>query len=360
MEEAAAHTETGWQDELGALNEFVRSNPEIRITPQSMRIPKPCREEFYARVDAVVEKLAGALAQKRLEEASEIAGRIVEVRNRICERSNLKQYRLPASIENLVENPVKAVSGPLFELVLDSVQNGRSGEEIEDRAQQLLFPFLKDLQRCAYEAWAYLTVIDAWKPIRFYGIVTTDFAKLTVAETDEAIVGYQFSSPDKRLPETVFETEDGKTVAVKTETGLELDYYGEKVSREKGYSSGGNTVNELAHRVLLAYRFPSPQEVTLIADAEKRFVKPTDLTCTFLLPSEMENEYLFSSFVRHIRTVRSLRPVQVLSFDENGAFPEEWAADPRIPGWERTAVGNDPEPLRRIAEKAFVIRKQEV
>ena len=153
-------------------------------------------------------------------------------------------------------------------------------------------------------------------------------------------MGHQVSSPDKRLPETVFETADGKTIAVKCEVGLELDYYGEKVSREKGYSSGGDTVDELAHRVLLAYRFPSPQELTLTADAERQFVKPTDLTCTFLLLSEME--------------VRSLRPVQILSFDENGAFPTEWISDPRIPKWERTAVYDNPAVLKTIAEKVFI------
>ena len=234
---------------------------------------------------------------------------------------------------------------------MDSLQNNREETELLDRAAQLLAPFLKDLQRGAYETWAYLSLIEAWRPVRFYGIVTTDFKKLTVTEADEVIMGHQVSSPDKRLPETVFETADGKTIAVKCEVGLELDYYGEKVSREKGYSSGGDTVDELAHRVLLAYRFPSPKETLLIADAEKNYVRPTDLTCTFLMPGEMESEYLFSSFVRHIRTVRSLRPVEVLSFDDRGAFPEAHSDDPRIPKWERQAVGYDPEKLQQIAAK---------
>ncbi len=166
-------------------------------------------------------------------------------------------------------------------------------------------------------------------------------------------MGYQQSSPDKRLPEMVFETAEGKTIAIKTETGLEMDYYGEKVSREKGYSSGGNTVNELAHRVLLTYCFPSPKAVGFLADAEKAFVRPTDLTCTFLLPSEMENEYLYSSVVRHLSTIRSLRPVQVLSFDQNGAFPAVEIPALSLPRWERTAVGYDREQLKCIANKLF-------
>ncbi len=346
--------ETSWREEYSALTDYVREHTEIRVTPQSLRIPKALREEFYARIDTAVNKLADAFAGRRMEEAKETAARIEAVRRRIYAESSLKRYRLPASIENLIAAPAQAVSRPLFELLMDSLQNGRNMEETEDRAGQLLTPFLKDLLRCAYEAWAYLTIIEAWQPVRFYGIVTTDFSRLTVSEADEVIMGYQFSSPDKRLPETVFETADGQTVAVKSETGLELDYYGEKVSREKGYSSGGNTVNEMSHRVLLAYRFPSPHEVQLIADAERNFVRPTNLTCSFLLPSEMENEYLFSSFVRHIRTVRSLKPVQLLSFDQNGAFPESLISDSRIPAWERTVVAYDSEQLKQIAAKLFL------
>ena len=340
-----------WSEVFAALKAFASSHDDIRVTPQSLRIPKLYRDEFYALVDKAALSLAGELAGERLAEITSLAEKLAEVRGRICSGSNLRAYRLPASLENLIVSPEKAVSQPLFSLMLDALQNSLSPAEVQDRAAQLILPAINDLQRCAYEAWAYLGILEAWQPVRFYGIVTTDFSKLTVTETDEVTMGYQYTSPDKRLPETVFVTADGRTIAVKTEVGLELDYYGEKVSRDKGYSSGGNTVDELAHRVLLAYRFPSPQELGIIADAERNFVRPTDLMCSFVLPREMENKYLFSSFVRHLRMVRSLRPVQILSFDKRGSFPDGAEQDPLVPKWERTAVGYDEGMLREIASK---------
>ena len=342
-----------WQEAYEALTAYVGGNEAIRISPTSLRIPKPEREAFYSRVDDVVEKLAAGLAGERLGEAAALAKELEAIRQRIYSSSNLRAWRLPMSIENLIRSPEKAASQPLFEQVLDALQYGRRTEELEDRAGQVLFPFLKDLHRCTYEAWAYLGIVEAWHPVRFYGIVTTDFTSLTVAEADEVTMGYQQSSPDKRLPEMAFETEAGETLAIKTETGLELDAYGEKVSREKGYSSGGNTVNELAHRVLLTYRFPNPQSVGFLADAEKGFVRPTDLTCTFLLPSEMENEYLYSSVVRHLNAVRSLRPVQLLSFDPNGRFPTIENRNLSLPNWERTVIGYEKKQLEQVAGKLF-------
>ena len=356
MEERKSET---WQEAFQSLTAYVGESETIRISPTSLRIPRAEREDFYALVDEVVARLVSELAGERLRETEDLAKQIEGIRQRIYIASNLKAWHLPASIENLIHAPERAASGPLFDLVLDALQNGRSCEELEDRGGQILFPYLNDLQRCTYEAWAYLSIVEAWRPVRFFGVITADFKTLELSETDEVTMGYQQSSPDKRLPETVFETADGKTLAIKTETGLEMDYYGEKVSREKGYSSGGNTVNEMAHRVLLAYRFPNPQAVGFLADAEKTFVRPTDLTCTFLLPSEMENEYLYSSVIRHLNTIRSLQPVQILTFDQNGVFPDVAIPGLSLPRCERTAVGYDREQLKRIADRLFKNQKIE-
>lgn len=343
----------GWREAYASLTAYARGSETIRLSPTSLRIPKAERERFYALVDGTVSELVSGLAGERLGETVTLAGEIDALRQRIYTAGNLRAWRLPASIENLIRSPERAASGPLFDLVLDALQNGRSCEELEDRAGQILLPYLRDLQRCTYETWAYLSIVEAWHPVRFYGAVTADFRTLTVTETDEVTMGYQQSSPDRRMPEAVFETAARQTLAIKTETGLELDYYGEKVSREKGYSSGGNTVDELAHRVLLVYRFPDPQSVGFLADAEKGFVRPTDLTCTFLLPGEMGNEYLYSSVLRHLSTVRSLRPVQVLTFDQNGDFPSVAGPGLTLPRWERTVVGYSRDRLNTIADKLF-------
>ena len=117
------NAENLWREAYAELTEYVGQNPEIRITPQSMRIPKPMREGFYSRIDAVTKTLAAELAGVRLEEAKSLAQRIEEVREQIYTGSSLKRYRLPASVENLITDPEQAVSGPLFELVMDSLQH---------------------------------------------------------------------------------------------------------------------------------------------------------------------------------------------------------------------------------------------
>ena len=59
-----------WQEAYDALTAYVSGNEAIRISPTSLRIPKPEREAFYSRVDDVVEKLAAGLAGERLTTAN--------------------------------------------------------------------------------------------------------------------------------------------------------------------------------------------------------------------------------------------------------------------------------------------------
>ena len=59
-----------------------------------------------------------------------------------------------------------------------------------------------------------------------------------------------------------------------------------------------------------------------------------------------------AGFEKRIRTVRSRRPVQVLTWDENGAFPDGFLKDsPGVPPVfvERRIVGTDEGKLMEIA-----------
>lgn len=347
----ATNETKAWIKEYSVLREFIAANEGIKITPTSMRIPRELRAEFYARIDSVELSLAEELAGERLEEAKILAEKLGQLRDRIVENSNLRAYRLPATVENLIRNPYAAAARPILSVVMDALQTGFEPDEIENRSAQLIFPFIKDVSRSAYELWCYLTILDSWQPKTFYGIATFDAVNFVISETDEVIVGSQVSHVERRLPETVVVTADGRTIALKTEVGMELYYYGRKHTKESGYSSNGNTVDEVAHRALLAYEFPAVDKVDVLADAAKHFVRPASLLCTFLMPYEMENNYQVSSFVERLRTVRSLKPVQVLTFDENGSFPDGMTEDEKVPKLERTVVGYDSQKLQEIAAK---------
>lgn len=347
----AERTEQNWRTEFSGFREFLAGHPEIRITKKSLAIPKEQREAFYARLEGISRALAESLLGDRAAEGAEMAARCQAVRKELLMQTGLKELRLPSALENWIVSPASVLARPVFGLMLDGIQQRLPEEEIEVRAARELRSFAGDLFRNAYEIWAYYGIVAALKPVRFYGIQSPDTVQVNVVDTDMVQVGYQVTSPERRLPEAVFETADGRTFAMKSESAGEIAFYGTKIHRKQDFSSGGNTADELTHRVLLLYRLEKKEEAGLLANREKLYIRPADLMCEYLLPEEMSGSYSVSGFVERMRTIRSRRSVQVLTLDERGEFPKEMAEDPAVPKWERVVVGCDREKLAQIAEK---------
>lgn len=339
-----------WAEGYSKLRTFVSERADIRMTEKSLSIPRIHREEFYRRIDEIGVSLAREVLGKQTEEAVRLASMCEQVRSDLVRQSNLKAFRLSASLENLIADPQTALAKPILGLILDGLQQRLCKEELESRAAQAMVPYARDLMRNAYEAWCYYGIVKMLKPVRFYGIYSADTVEVVPVETDEIRVGWQVTSSERRMPEAVFETEDGRTFAMKSEVGMEVSYYGMRITKKQDFSSGGNTMDQIAHRSLLLYQLEDKDSVGLLADRGKLYIRPTDLTCEVLLPDEMEKPYLASQFVQRINMVRSKRPVQVLTLDERGEFPAGMLNDPGVAPIERHVIGYESGRLEKIAE----------
>lgn len=339
-----------WAEKYQKLKAFVSGHADIRMTEKSLSVPKRYREEFYKQIDAIGAAFSREILGEQTEEAVHLASMCEEVRDSLIRRSNLKAFRLSASLENLLADPQTALAKPILGLLLDGLQQGLVEEELESRAAQIMAPYARDLMRNAYEAWCYYGIVNRLKPVRFYGIYSSDTVEVVPVETDEIRVGWQVTSPERRMPEAVFETEDGRTFAMKSEVGMEVSYYGMRITKKQDFSSGGNTMDQIAHRSLLLYQLADKDSAGLLADRGKLYIRPTDLTCEVLLPSEMEKPYLAAQFVQRVNMVRSKRPVQVLTLDERGEFPAGMLQDPGVAPIERRVIGYESGRLQKIAE----------
>ncbi len=339
-----------WAEKFWELRAFVSDHDDIRMTEKSLSVPRAYRDEFYGQIDGIGAMLSQKILGGRTEEAIRLASMCGEVRDELVRQSNLKSFRLSASLENLIAAPRTALVKPVLGLILDGLQQGLDEEEMESRAAQAITPYARDLMRNAYEAWCYYGIVKMLKPVHFYGIYSADTVEVIPVETEEIRAGWQITSPERRMPEAVFETEDGRTFAMKSEVGMEVSYYGMRITKKQDFSSGGNTMDQIAHRSLLLYRLADKDSAGLLADRGKLYIRPTDLTCEVLLPSEMEKPYLASQFVQRINMVRSKRPVQVLTVDERGEFPEGMLQDPGVASIERRVIGYESERLREVAK----------
>lgn len=342
-------SERGWRDAYGRLRNYASAYEGIRLAPRSLTVPPEARPEFYDLVEQVQRGLTEEVLGPEAERVREAARRGAAMRGRVLDRSGLAAFHLAPTLESLMSDADKTLAKPAFALVLDAVGQGSSPEELEAAARRALPPFCSSLLRNAYEAWAYLGVVAALEPTRFYAALSSDTEEVRAVRTDEVWASSQVTSPERRIPEAVFETADGRVFAMKSEAARELDYYGVRIERRRDSSAGGNTVGLMGHRVLLLYRLGSVDDVAVTVDRQKRVQTPIDLMCEVLEPHDMSYPAYVSAFVERINAARSRRPVQVITFDASGEFAPGLLDDEAVAPVQRRTVGFDEEKLADIA-----------
>jgi hypothetical protein len=348
----ASNAGRAWEKALDDVRAFLAANPAISMSPTSLSVPRDLREEFYGLIAVTQRALAAdVLGEGVIEDISSMARAAGEVRDAIVERSDLNAFHLPQELETLIADPAEALAKPAFGMVLDALQNDWDAEAVVARAVSELPHHASVLRRCAYEAWAYYGVVLALEPVHFKEVFSRNTVDTETVATGEITVGRQITSPERRMPEAVFECADGRVFAMKSEVARELDYYGVKIKRRRDMSLGGNSVDQIAHRVLLLYRVKSLDEAPLVADRDHLKVLASDLMLEALQPEDMGPGLAASMFLERLETMHSKRLVQVLTETDEGGFPDEVMADPRAKLFERTAIGRDANALKTIAGK---------
>lgn len=348
MDEIGGRTGS-WREDYERLQGFAASHEGIRLAPKSLTVPPEARPGFYDLVEQVQRGLTEEVLGPQAERVREAARRCEAMRGRVLDQSGLAAFHLAPTLESLLRDADKTLAKPAFALVLDAVGQESSPEELETAARRALPPFCSSLFRNAYEAWAYLGVVDALEPVRFYAAVSSDTEEVRAVRTDEVWASAQITSPERRMPEAVFETADGRVFAMKSEAARELDYYGVRIERRRDSSAGGNTAGLMGHRVLLLYRLDGVDDVAVTVDRQKRVQTPIDLMCEVLEPHDMSYPAYVSAFVARINAARSRRPVQVITFDEAGQFAPGLTDDDTVAPVRRRTVAFDEEKLADIA-----------
>lgn len=345
----ASGTNAGSGEAYNALLAFVSGEPGISVTRTGLAVPASVRDRFYGLVAEVQRGLTEQALGERMDAAKRTASMCESVRGRLLSCSGLGELKLPATLEAFLADPVSALEKPSFCLVLDAVQGACAFDELEARADAEIPMFCKTLERCAYELWAYLGIVLALEPKRFFAVYSPDTVEVHAVDTGSVVIGAQITSPERRMPEAVFETKDGRFFAMKTEAARELDYYGTRIERRRDTSAGGNTAELLGHRVLLLYRLAALDDVDVVADREKHKLVCPDLFCEMLQPAEMAYPTFVSAFVERINAVRSRHPVQVVCREAGGSFPDGMLEDENVAPIDCRVIGYDEAGLSCIA-----------
>lgn len=338
-----------WENSYAHLRSYVAEHPEIGMTAMSLSVPIGFRKSFYAQVDEARNSLTEYILSDKLDDARASAQRCVEMRQRLLAASGLRSLEFAAALDQYLGDPLSALSKPAFGLIIAGLQHNRTPDEVAGQASSPLMASAELLMRNAYEAWAYYGIVLALQPKKFYGVASSDTVEVYPVETDTIVIGSQISSPERRIPEAVFETKDNRVFAMKSEAAPELDYYGIKIQRRRDQSAGGNTAGLLSHRVLLLYQLKAIDDVGVVADRSDLYMTPTDLMCEVLYQNDIETPAIALKFIEHVNSIGSRRAIQVLTMDDSGSFSEGMLEGLDSAIVERRVVGFNESVLKEVA-----------
>lgn len=334
---------------IARARDFIVDTPGMKVTPESMAIPPEARTRFYQLVEQAQDALLSELGAGEVERAQAAASRLAKVRDGIVAASDLEQLRLPQAVQTYVDDAHASLRKPLFGVVMDVLSGAGSVEAVRSVAGSLLARHAATMYRCAVELEAYLGIVSALHPVRFWEVFSPDTLEMRAMPTGSMTIGAQVTSPERRMPEALFQTADGRLFAMKTELARELDFYGAKIKRRRDMSLGGNTVDQVAHRVLLLYRVASIDAVPLLADRDHLKVLASDLMVEAVMPGDMQPGLACAMFLERLETMHSKRPVQMLLVDGAAAAPAEAEGDPRLELCQWRRLDADGQVARQVA-----------
>ena len=339
----------GLEQAIARARGFIADTPGMKAEPESMSVPPEAREAFYQLVERAQDALLDELGQGGVARAQTAAAGLAQVRDGIVAASDLTSLNLPQAVETYLDDARASLRKPLFGVVMDVLSGAGSVEAARDVAAPLLARHAATMYRCAIELQAYLGIVAALRPVRFWEVFSPDTLEMSAMPTGSMTIGAQVTSPERRMPEALFETADGRLFAMKTELARELDFYGAKIKRRRDMSLGGNTVDQVAHRVLLLYRAQSIDEVPLLADRDHLKVLASDLMGEAVMPGDMQPGLACAMFLERMETMRSKNPVQMLLVDGASAAPAEAEGDPRLELCEWRDLDADGRTVRQVA-----------
>ena len=341
-----------WGEALAELRQWTQDRDDVSVTPQMLSVAAPAREEFFGRVEAIQGQIADAVLDGGDAAAMErLARALAAVCGDISRAAGLARVALPGRLEAFAADPAMALGAPLLSVVTVALSGRVCLSEVDGLARQCVRGAAEALARGAYEAWAYLGVVESLNPVRLWAVGCEDGQTARIVPTDVLTMGAQVPSRERRFPEAVVQCADGRVFALKCEAAREIDYYDALAPIARDTSAGGNTAGMLGHRMLLLYQLDAPDKVQATVDRKQRLQRFADLAVEVLAPAEMENPAYLGAFIARLRTLRTRRPLTVVTYDEAARFPQAMEADGEVPPVERCAVGLRREGLAAIAEQ---------
>jgi hypothetical protein len=332
-----------WLEQLETVDVFVAKHPEIEVSPTGLAIPASCREEFHA----LLRQARRALAVDVIGDATfaqESISALLRVKAELADKLNLNDIVLPTMLQSFCDDVYLGASQSRFTTMLSYVQKRISATALRAEVELALPKSYRQLTLAAYEAWLVYSTVNSLQPQKAYIAEAIDEIRARLVPATQLELGYQEYSATLRLPEAVFECEQG-IFGLKFELASEIDFYDKKPQRRRDFSSGGDSHGVVGRRYALLYRLPSKETVPFLADRDKATLLSPDAMLATLCEEDFKNESYCEATLNRVDILKPKKIAQFVLLGEVTAQADALSHREGSPSFEVAEIGLQSEGL---------------
>ncbi len=152
-----------WENAYQRLNEFIKSNPSIRIKPGMTIIPTETREQFYSLFQIAREAFIFEKMPTAWNEAHLLSSSYAEV-TKLDSLPKITEVKTTPNLDKLFTNVRKSLTWPLFNPLFDLLQGKITFNAFERLSQEAVENSIEALLKKGYQKWIILSLARLIEP----------------------------------------------------------------------------------------------------------------------------------------------------------------------------------------------------
>lgn len=270
-----------WHQAYTDLTDFITEHPEVEIGASVVRIPENIRPEFYRLFETVrtvlVEEKSPALHSK----ARVLSEHYTKVEKEVIKLLGLESISTLPSLHRFLHDPIDQLIRGLFNPLFDLLKGRIDVEKYEGLASQNIEASFRPLYQSGYEKWMALSLVKLLKADKSFQVIIQKVAADDVFKSGGFIEERVPAPEESKALSFKHDLEVGFIVpdiivhsarvdryfAFRSEIGMALATASDASEKREWLSL--DSVVDLGPGITLVYVDNNPEELSLVADAQK-------------------------------------------------------------------------------------------
>ncbi len=276
-----------WQEEYQRLTDFVARKPQVGIAESVVTIPRDVRPEFYRLFDTVRVAFIEEKLSDPFNEAATLSQNYLKAEQEVTELLGLDDILIATGLRRFLRDPRDGLIKGLFDPLFDLLKGKINAEAFEQGVSRNIEASFRDFYRLGYKKWLALSLVKLLEADRSLEVsVPSLYLGPQDGERGSSVSDEEHPvPPPKELKHLSFKHEQSSTLTVPDFIvhSAKINRYFALRSEFRAAAAVWTASNASEHREwypldcvvalrlgsTLIYVADNPEEISLVADAEK-------------------------------------------------------------------------------------------